>query len=56
MQATLQWKMRVTPADKKLIAYAAKHFRCKQSQLVKALVRAAHKTITAEKKNQLSPA
>ena len=59
MQATLQWKMRATPQDKKMIAYAAKHFRFKKSQLIKALVRATYQHAKHERdtnQKQLSPA
>ena len=53
------WTMRVSPQDKKMIAYVAKHYRCKQSQFIKAMVREIYATKIAEQENkirQLSPA
>lgn len=36
------WTMRVSPQDKKMIAAVAKHFRCKQAQIVRVVFRELH--------------
>lgn len=62
-RATEEFKMRVSEQDKKMIAYVAKHFNRKQSQIGRDLFRAAYEVIKAEKSaernvnpKQLSPA
>lgn len=48
-KATLQWKMRISPQDKKMIAYAAKHFHMSQSRTIKTIAREVYQLIKAEK-------
>lgn len=48
-KATLQWKMRASEQDKKMIADTAKHFHMSQSLIVKTLVREVYQLIEAEK-------
>jgi len=51
MQANQFWQMRVSPRDKKMIAYVAKHFRTKQSKIGKALFRELYRQIKSNERN-----
>jgi len=58
-KATLQWKMRVSPQEKKMIVAVAKHYRCKQSAFFKLMICELYAAKIAEKTNsnkQPSPA
>jgi len=55
-KATLQWTMRASPQDKKVITDLAKHYHCKQARLVKVVMYQLHAMKIAGRNNpKLSP-